>query len=441
MQRDQIIEALSIWNFWETEIDTGIRRKEYLDLFSRYLSTDEIVTVTGIRRSGKSTLLLQLLKDRIKKQTPKENTLYINFEEPKFHPVLSLDFLDQVWQAYLDFFKPSGLVYLVLDEVQRVKGWEQWVRSKYDRKEKVKVFVTGSNTALLSSEFSSVLTGRHLEAGVWPLSFKEFLSFQGIVSSEDPRWRLRYKKDLARWMEEYLIVGGFPKVVLTQDPLVRKELLGQYFNDILTRDVAERHQIKETAKLKNLALLYFNRMAGTFSYNRIKKIADFSLSLDTVQRFSLYLEESFLLHPLLRFSFSLKNQMQAQRKIYLADNGLYNAVAFRFSPDRGKLLENAVFQQLKRTGKEIYYFSEKKEVDFIVKEGLEVTAAVNVCYDLSDRETYLRELSGLQEAMKYFGLREALLITAEAQPQEIMDAGLKTKIVPFYQWALEGSPA
>jgi len=147
-------------------------------------------------------------------------------------------------------------------------------------------------------------------------------------------------------------------------------------------------------------------MAGTFSFNRIKKIADFSLSLDTVHRFSRYLEESFLVHPLLRFSFSLKNQMQAQRKIYLADNGLYNAVALKFSPDRGKLLENAVFQQLKRTGKEIYYFSEKKEVDFIVKEGLEVTAAINVCYDISDRETYLRELSGLHEALNYFGLRK-----------------------------------
>ena len=189
MQRDQIIEALSIWNFWETEIDTGIRREEYLDLFSRYLSTDEIVTVTGIRRSGKSTLLLQLLKDRIKKQTPRETTLFINFEEPKFYPVLNLEFLDQVWQSYLDFFKPTGLVYLVLDEVTRVKGWEQWVWSKYDRKEKVKIFVTGSNTALLSSEFSSVLTGRHLEAGVWPLSFKEFIAFQGMASSEDPRWR------------------------------------------------------------------------------------------------------------------------------------------------------------------------------------------------------------------------------------------------------------
>jgi len=133
--------------------------------------------------------------------------------------------------------------------------------------------------------------------------------------------------------------------------------------------------------------------------------------------------------------------MQAQRKIYLADNGLYNAVALKFSPDRGKLLENAVFQQLKRTGKEIYYFSEKKEVDFIVKEGLEVTAAINVCYDISDRETYLRELSGLHEAMKYFGLREALLITAETLSEEITDRGLKIKIVPFYQWALEGSKA
>lgn len=436
MQHEQIIEALSIWNFWEKNLETGITRGDYLTRLTRYLSTDEIVSVTGIRRSGKSTILLQLLNDLIKKQVPRKNTLYINFEEPKFYSALSLDFLDQVWQVYLDFFQPEGMVYLVLDEVQRVKGWEQWVRSKYDRREKVKIFVTGSNTALLSSEFSSVLTGRHLQVKVTPLSFKEFIAFQGMVSSEDPLWRIRQKKALLKWTEDYLMTGGFPKVVLTDDPLVRKELLSQYFDDILTRDVAERYRIKELAKLKNLALLYLTWMARPYSFNKIKKMADFSLSLDTVHRFSRYLEESFLIYSLPRFSYSLRNQMQAQRKVYPADNGLYNAVASKFSADKGKLLENAVFQQIKRSGREFYYFSEKKEVDFIIKEGLKVTEAINVCYDISDRETLLREVTGLVEAMEYFKLKESLLITADALPRMITEKGLTINITSFYQWAL-----
>lgn len=436
MNKEQIIETLLPWNFWEKDLDTGIPREGYLDRLRRYLKTDEIIALSGIRRSGKSTLLLQLLAHLIGNRIPRRNTLVINFEDPKFYSFLTLELLENIWEAYLDYLEPKGTVYLILDEIQKVKGWEHWVRSKYDRKEPVKILVTGSTAELLSSEYSSVLTGRHLQLSVTPLNFREFLKFNGVEIGAEKLWLIKHKKQLLQMTDVFLNLGGFPKVVLTKDLLLQKELLAQYFNDILVKDVAERYKIKEVGKLKNLALFYSTNFTRGYTFNKVKKVADFSLSLDSIHRFSHYLENSFLIDFLPRFSYSLKNQMRAQRKVYLADNGIHNAVAFKFSTDKGKLLENAVHQHLKREKEEIYFFSEKQEVDFLCKEGLKVTEAINVCYDLRDKETYLREISALVEAMKYFGLKESTIIVAEGEGRQIIEQGFTITIIPFYQWAL-----
>lgn len=437
MDRERIIETLLLWNFWERDIDTGIPRDAYLGLIQKYLETDEIVAVTGIRRCGKSTILLQVLAHLIKNKVSKTNTLYVNFEDPAFYNFLTAELLDKVWQAYQDYLAPQGRVYLILDEVQKIKGWEHWVRSKYDRKEHVKIFVTGSNAELLSSQYASVLTGRHLQISVAPLSFPEFLKFRGLEVKRDKMWQVKHKNDLVKLSLEYLKVGGFPKIVLSRDELVRKDLLSQYFNDILTKDVTERHNIKSVDKLKNLALFYSTNFTMAYTFNKVKKVADFPLSLDSIHRFSHYLEEAFLLTFVPRFSFSLKNQMQAQRKVYLVDNGLHNAVAFKFSEDKGKLLENAVYGHLKAGKGEIYYFCEKKEVDFVRKEGLKVRELINVCYALEDKETLLRETSALVEGMKYFSLKESTIIVLEGEERKISERGYRIFVKPFYKWALE----
>ncbi|NQU18683.1 ATP-binding protein [bacterium] len=436
MDKDEIIGTLLLWNFWEKDISTGIPRQGYLERIKKFLSTDEIVTLTGVRRSGKSTILLQVLAGLLKAKIPKKNTLYINFEDPKFYNALNIDLLDKIWQAYIEYLKPGGKVYLVLDEVQEVKGWEHWVRAKYDRKENVKIFVTGSNADLLSPEFAAVLTGRHLELTVTPLNFREFLQFRGVHACSSSLWYVKNKEKLINLTREYLITGGFPKVVLTDDELLRKELLSQYFSDILTRDIAERYKIKDVAKLKNLALFYSSNFTRSYSFNKVKKVVDFALSLDSVHRFSHYMEDAFLISFLQRFSYSLKNQMQAQRKVYLVDNGIHNSVAFKFSEDRGKLLENAVYRQLKGLSAEVYYYSEKKEVDFVCKEGLKVKELYNVCYSIENKETLLRETESLIEGMKYFKLKEAKIIVAEGKKRQIMEQGRVISIVPFYEWAL-----
>lgn len=437
MQKEQIIDTLLLWNFWEKDIDTGILRDEYLDQIQRYLKTDEIVALTGVRRSGKSTISLQVLANLIKNNVSRANTLYINFEDPKFYNFLNVDLLDNIWEAYFDYLRPDGKVYLVLDEIQKIKGWEHWARAKYDRKEKVKLFVTGSNAELLSSEFASVLTGRHLQLFVTPLNFTEFLKFRNIEVKSDKFWWLKNKDALKKLSWEYLQTGGFPKVVLTKDELLRKELLTQYFNDILTRDIVDRYKVKSVDKLRNLALFYSTNFTRKYSFNKVKKVADFSLSLDSIHRFSHYLENSFLVDFLPRFSYSLKNQMQTDRKVYFVDNGMHNSISFKFSLDKGKLLENAVFHHLKRRNVELYYFSEKQEVDFVCKEGLSITELINVCYSIDDKETLLRETSALVEGMRYFKLKESKIIVAEGTRKKLNEQGFDIWIVPFCQWVLE----
>ena len=438
MDREQIIETLLLWNCWDKDIDTGIPRSSYLKHIRRFLTTDEVVVLTGIRRSGKSTILLQVLSELCKDNIPPKNTLYINFEDARFYNSLNIELLDAIWSAYRDYLKPDGRVYLVLDEVQKIKGWEHWVRSKYDRKEDVKIFVTGSNADILSPELATVLTGRHFQLAVTPLSFGEFLDFNGMTGTKDPMWRVRNKDRLIDLTSEYLKIGGFPKVVLMNDEFLQKELLAQYFDDILTKDVVARHKVKDVAKLKNLALFYTSNFTRGYTFHKVKKTSDFAISLDSVHRFSRYMEDAFMVYFLPRFSYSLKNQMQVERKVYLADNGIHNAVAFKFSEDKGKLLENAVYQHLRNGGMEIYYFSEKKEVDFVCKDGLKVRELLNVCYSLNNKETLLREVGGLLEAMRYFKLKSASIIVAEGEKRQIHEDGTTISVIPFYEWALRG---
>jgi predicted AAA+ superfamily ATPase len=269
-----------------------------------------------------------------------------------------------------------------------------------------------------------------------PLNFKEFLQFKGIQTNTSSLWLVKNKDILINFSIEYLHLGGFPKVVLTQDPLLRRELLGQYFNDILTKDIVDRYKVKDVGKLRNLALFYSVNFTRGYTFNKVKKMADFSLSLDSIHRFSHYLENSFLINFLPRFSYSLKNQMQTARKVYFVDNGMHNAVAFKFSADKGKLLENAVFCHLKRQGRELYYFSEKQEVDFVCKEGQDVRELINVRYSIDDKETFFREVSALTEAMRYFNLKESKIIIAEGQAKKVTEQGYTIYIMPFYQWAL-----
>lgn len=429
MRKEQIIEILEESNFWKREQETGILRAGYLKQLRELEKTDMIVCIKGVRRSGKSTILMQYIKSLIERGIDPKQTLYVNFDDFRFFSELELELISDTVQAYLEVINPKGIYYLFFDEMQRIKGWEYFVRSTYDRK-KAKIFITGSSSKLMSKEFSTLLTGRHLDISIFPLSFQEFLSFKDVVvNKEDLLDLISKKREIKVLLRDYLEYGGFPKVVLTEE---KKEILKTYFDDIVTKDILERYRIRKANKLKALALYYATNISSLVSLNRIRKFL--KISLDTVERFSSYLEEAYLSFFVRKFSYSLKEQEVNPRKVYWIDSGLRNALGFRFSQDIGKLYENLVFLELIRRGKEVYYWKNKEECDFLIKEE-KIKEVIQVCYSIENEEVRKRELNGLIEAMKKFNLRTGLVITEDYEAEEKFGIR-RIKFVPLWKWLL-----
>lgn len=430
MRKDRIIEILNKWNFWGGEQEAGIIREEYLKNLENLERTKQIVSIVGARRSGKSTLMMQYIRHLIETGVDKRNTLYVNLEEPRFFGELSLQLLQDIYEAYLEYIEPKIKPYIFLDEIQNIQGWEKFVRALHERKEAT-IFVSGSSSKLLSAEFGTVLTGRHVRLEVFPLSFKEFLKFNNLDVKE-PLDIISNKIKIKGLLRGYAEFGGFPQVVLSEE---KNELLTRYFEDVLSRDVIERYKIRKIDKLKALAKYYLTNVASPISFRRIKKFID--LPLDTVERFSYFLAYSNLIFFVRKFSYSLKEQEVNPRKVYCVDTGLRNVLSFRFSEDIGKVYENIVFEHLMATGREIYYWKNKGECDFVIKEGNKIKEAIQVCYDVErDGE---REVKGLLEVLKKFKLKEGLMITEDYEEERKVE-NKKIRFIPLWKFLLGPSP-
>lgn len=366
------------------------------------LELPHAVIVSGIRRSGKSTLLHQILK-----KLP--NYYYLNFEDTRLINFESGDFekLDEVFHTE---YGPSE--FYLLDEIQNVKGWEIFVRSRLDRHKHL--FITGSNASMLSKELGTRLTGRHINVELFPFSFGEALLFRKEIASPDS-------------FEWYFKQGGFPDFIKYGRP----EILRELFTDILQRDIISRHKIRETKALHELALYLLSNVGKEFSYNSLKKMFQFG-SVNTPISFVSYLEDSYLLFTIPKFDYSLKKQMINEKKIYSIDNGLSNANSVSFSSNNGRMLENFVFITLRRSHKNIYYFRENGECDFLIKEDSRIIIAIQVAYELNE-DNKKREIEGLLEAMRKFELREGFILTYN-QEDEIDIEDKRIIIKPVWKW-------
>lgn len=422
MSNDKLNQIISFWR----EVATGS------SLYPRKItpkinfSGKEVVDLIGVRRSGKSSilkLLIEILQDKKEK-----NWLYINFEDPYFlnnNDPQTMESLIEASSVTLKEFPK----YLFFDEVQNIKNWEAVVR-KYRDAENCKIFITGSSSKLLNRELGTLLTGRHLSFESFPLSFSEFILFKGVNSYE--------KTDLAikegiflQLFKDYLQIGGFPEVVISNN----KELLKGYFQDILQRDIINRYDIRDKRTLEQMGTFLLTNNTKTISLLSLQE--QFSLSFRTAALYWSYFLESFLLFELPRFSFSAKTQQKSIKKIYAVDTGLANTVSLSFSQDMGRMLENAVFLELRRAQKEMFYFKDNNgyEVDFIVKDREMVVEAIQVCWDISDKKTLERELRGLTAA-KDLGFKKATILTMETMGEEKIN-DINVEIKPVWRWMLE----
>lgn len=400
--------------------------------------TSKIITISGPRRAGKTYYFYQIIR-QLKKKVANSRIIYLNFEDDRLLP-MSADNLADLIEAYFELYPENKTkeVYCFFDEIQNIKNWELFIRRIYD-KEKVKIFLTGSSSKLLSKEIATSLRGRTLNYQIFPLSFGEFLKFKNIELDKDFSYS-KTRFQIKKLFEEYLIFGGFPEVVLEESDL-KLPVLKNYYDLMIYRDLVERFAVRNTAFLKSLTKYLLTNVSATFSVNAYYRSLEKSLkpAKETVLEYLSYLQEIELIFLAPIFSYSLKVQQVNPKKNYVIDNGLRNTVSFRFSQDFGRLLENLVFVELKRRNKEIYYHKQKKEADFVVKGNLKTSQAIQVTQELNDKNKE-RELGGLLEAMSEYQLRDGLILTRDQEEEVIEKIGrrkVKIKITPVWKWLLE----
>lgn len=437
LRKEEILEIVKDWNYWDRDVESKIfHRVSYVKKILGFLKTKEVVVLKGVRRSGKSTLLKQLVSDLCRQGVSKDQILIVNFEDSRFYPHLGLDLLERIFETYRTFVNQKKKCFVFLDEVHYVPMWEKWVRRYRDLyPDEVKIIVTGSSSKLLDSEYATALTGRTLPVTVFPLSFREYAEFNGLKLGKGPLDIISKKKEIVVLLKDYIEYGGFPEFLSIKE----KRLLESYLDDILYKDILERYSIRDTKLIRGIALYLLANVSKEYTYNSLRKT--FNASLDLVRQYVSYMESAYLIFSMNMFSYSLKEQEVNPRKIYCIDTGLRNVMGFKFSQDYGRLYENVVFLELNRRTEdslsEIYYWKNGKlEVDFLIKEGLKPKQLIQVCWNIEDQDTKKRELKGLLTGMKEFKLKKGLVITEDFEGEETIDKK-KIKYVPLWKWLLD----
>ncbi|MEA3455790.1 MAG: ATP-binding protein [Campylobacterota bacterium] len=436
MERKDIISILEDWNYWSHSFRDNYMRPGYEAEVERKAGTHEILFLKGVRRSGKSTILLNYIRNLREQGIPKENILFVNLEDPRFASSLSLDLLDEIKRAYIYYLNPSAKPYIFLDEVQNIEGFEKWMLKEYELQSSY-LFATGSNSKLLSREIGSSLSGRYLDVQVSPLSFKEFLAFNDL--SVDKVYTLISKQgEIERYFESYMLYGGFPKVVLTEDILLKEAELKSYFDSILLRDIVARYKLDNFRILEQMAILLLSSIANSISITKIKN--RLGVSHDLASRYMEYLENTYMIQSVPLFDWSLQKQYVNPKKIYSIDTGLSKRVSFEVGKRIGDMLENIVYLELKRRYSKIYYFKTAQgyEVDFLLKEYEQITHLVQVSQAIADEKTKKRELRALVKAhdeLEYTDNTKLWLLTMDQSRTEEV-GGKSIEVMNIIEWLL-----
>ena len=434
MTKHEIIQILDDWNFWNRDQKTGVSRPIYISRLESLFSSNQVITITGPRRAGKSFVMRQMAKQLINKGHNPKDIMHVNLEDPRFTESGVL-FLEKIFETYREYISPQNTPILFLDKIQEIEGFEKWVRMMHELS-KAKIIISGSNARILSRELGTLLTGRHLDMEVFPLSFREFLSFNNIALTNKMDL-IGKESEIKGALRKYIEYGSFPEVALSEQ---KKEILLSYFEDVITKDLLRRFNIKKTQDLRAIAKHYLSNISALSTFKSIERSLD--MSITSVKSYTGYLEQAYLLFPLKRFSFKVKEQEKSPRKIYAIDTGLCNAVGFRFSENDGRLAENVVFVALKRKQNlnpdmELFYWKDvhHREVDFVIKDGLKVTNLIQVCWNVQDEKTKNRELRSLRKAMEELNVTNAAVITGEIEGEEKLHDNT-VKLIPLWKWLL-----
>jgi len=416
-------KALILQNkHWNKEVYPNLINRTLLPYVLNKLKLKEIQILLGVRRSGKSSIF-KLLINHIAGIMDPLSIAYINLDDP---------FYSDVWKNAKELYRVvetaakitgSKISYLFLDEIQNVHGWEKFIKSQYDAGSFSKIFITGSNSSLLKGNYARLLSGRYITDYVHPFSFQEILKNNGIESLVDI---LSNKPKVLSLLDNVLLYGSFPEVYKTPDPELKRDILLSYYETIILKDCLCNNGIRDTRAFRELAFYLMSNVSALYSYNGLAKAV--TSNENTVSEFIGYLVESFLVNEVKNFSYSLKTQSKARKKIYSVDNSFLNTISFKFSDNKGKLLENLVYTELVKNGfREIFFFNENKECDFIVKTD-KILTAIQVGYEIG-QSNLDRETGGLITAMKKLNIEKGYIITYDTEEKISPDISM----IPFWK--------
>lgn len=387
-----------------------------------YLNSQEIVVITGIRRCGKSTLLQQIRAEQ------SEKDYFINFDDERLIQ-FKVDDFQLLYETFIELFGVQKTFYF--DEIQNITGWERFVRRLHDYGNKV--YITGSNANMLSRELGTHLTGRYLAMELYPFSFREFLAFNGKTLIQGDIYSTEGKSELKAFFSKFVSLGGFPVFLENQNDNYMKSL----YENILYRDVMVRNNLTNEKEILELVYYLASNVSRLSSFNSLAKTIGIK-NASTISNYLQFIQNTYLIFQVNKFDFSLKKQIQNPKKTYFIDQALVTRLGFLISEEKGRLLENIVFIEFKRRGQDIFYYSGKNECDFVIRQGTQITNAIQVCYSFETPETKARELNGLMEAMKTYSLSEGMILTNDTE-EEITDVDLTIRIVPVWKWILQTS--
>ncbi len=404
-------------SFWGK--DVGIPRTRLAEV-EKSASLPQAVIVSGLRRVGKSTLLLQMAH-----KLGKDAFYYINFEDDRFLGFEAQDAND-LYQVLVELFGERKI--FIVDEIQNVPGWERFIRRFMDMG--FKFYITGSNASLLSRELGTRLTGRYVPIELFPFSFKEYLQFKGEALPDLKRMKTADTARLNSLMNEYLRVGGIPDAIKYPElPLLRT-----LYEDVLYRDIATRYRLDAVTALRELAYYLISNPSVTVSFNKLKE--QFRLgSVNTIKSYVDYMQNSWLIFMLNVYDYSVKRRQIAPKKTYCIDTGISSAVGFGFSPNTGRLLENLVFLALRQKTSGIFYHLSPDgfEVDFYLPETRQL---IQVTHSMENPSTRERELRALESAISTLKADSALILTS-ANEDGILVKGTRVDIRSTAEWLLE----
>ncbi len=404
------------------------------------LNADKIIAIAGVRRTGKTYLLFDIIKRLTRTHIPRKNILYINFDDDRLVNLASGD-LDDMLDVYMELAAPEkdNIIFLFLDEIQNVKNWELWIRRMYDSK-KYRIFITGSSSKLLSREIATSLVGRNITYILYPFSFREFLVAKGVKMSKS----LLYGEERHRinaLAREYIINGGFPEIAFEKEKETSRRIISAYYDAILYRDIVSRYRIENVNKLEMVFRYAINTYSSSFSTVKLHNYfnsQNLEISRQTINNFIKFGEQTFLFYQLMQFFKGFKRSNQSRKKLYIVDNGIIGLLISNV--EYGKLLENSVFVELLRMKErnpsiEINYLSDKDgEVDFVISEGGSITELLQVTYELN-HDNMERELHPLLSATQRLKPKRSILITFNAVDKTMrVEKGIET--LTFTQWAL-----